>query len=784
MPSKINQELVRAFNINLCHNEVAITNLTVQNVRRGLYKKDYIVISFDKSMDAGQCMKYLHNMKERIVETFCRSESTAGMSFDTSFFPFKFNKKQLDKDSRRGYRFLVPIDRGVIFNLKCLLANGVAKDIAEDIGKNFGVEYAAEHTDHISFDREFYLYCRRFNDWKLKVRFINLLSSKIIGYGNAPMDYLEIIDNRVYIKKSIFDNVEFIKNIVKDKASLICRDFEVPSSEDEVVESLKFPIIDLLYEIGIPVDFIFHTSYTGSGENSVLVPAAMKVISNIEYYEFLSKKEVDYINNVFGMVVLNNIEDCTSSKHLPVSGNGGIYGIDFYDEDISYCVLNKIIENSLINARHELSIDPELVRALSPAQSPFNSPTHAGPSGLRTPPNQRRSIDSGIGESPPKPKDSGSSSGGPSSGLTELSSPTQEFPTQSQGEELGRSSRRGSEREEETGRMSQLVPEGEIGQASTSSQQTDDMPRRSYTSRYRRTPLMSQPSTLRELSLSESAYESMLIEIQGQQVRYRPPSIPFPIAWDNSISLNLGVSEDSPKDTENICNEGHKEQKVIGKSDQKSRDECSEPKSKESESPEKHGGGLFCKKGMPILAKLSPFKRRSVERDTMCSSKSDLVYHVTEKSSVSKPFFSFPTRIKAKSNPPSEVTSPTHEGGSEWQQRLDPDQREELCKVLSPEMKEKLNSNSFSPGKERLLYLTHTPEGKRELSRSLCEGKESQLLRLTKAQLPDNSSSERDSGYSSGLPASPALPHKESVSSEVKECRTVEHTRETWGKRI
>ncbi len=321
----------------------------------------------------------------------------------------------------------------------------------------------------------------------------------------------------------------------------------------------------------------------------------------------------------------------------------------------------------------------------SQLQSPLDSPTPPEPP--RTPPEQtgrrffesRGDSDSGLGDSPPQPKDSvaHSPSGVPRSLFEQPQA--QRSPMQSRGEGLERPPRQGSEREGGKGGLFQVVLE-EIDPSQ---------------------------STCDQSQLSLGAYESMLIEIRGQQVRYRPPSIPFPTAWDDSIFLNLGVSEDSPKDTENICNEGHKEQKVIGKSDQKSRDECSEPKSKESESPEKHGGGLFCKKGMPILAKLSPFKRRSVERDTMCSSKSDLVYHVTEKSSVSKPFFSFPTRIKAKSNPPSEVTSPTHEGGSEWQQRLDPDQREELCKVLSPEMKEKLNSGFFLPRYEKLLHLLY-----------------------------------------------------------------------------
>lgn len=246
--------------------------------------------------------------------------------------------------------------------------------------------------------------------------------------------------------------------------------------------------------------------------------------------------------------------------------------------------------------------------------------------------------------------------------------------------------------------MFQLVLGEGIGQASTSSQQTDDMPRRSYTSRCRQEPLMSQPSTIRELLLSEGVYESMPIEIRGQQVRYRPSSIPFPTAWDNSISLNFGVSEDSPKDTENICNEEPKEQKVIDKSDQKSSDECSEAKSQESESSKKQGSGS-------ILSKiLLSFKRNDKKRSSTSSSVSAPGGFVTKKPPLPERSAS---ERKAKNNPPSEVTSPTHEGAPGGLKPLTSDERKELCKVLSPEMKEKLNSGFFPSGYEKLLHLLY-----------------------------------------------------------------------------
>ncbi|MGY5857312.1 hypothetical protein LBW99_04195 [Wolbachia endosymbiont of Nasonia oneida] len=162
-------------------------------------------------------------------------------------------------------------------------------------------------------------------------------------------------------------------------------------------------------------------------------------------------------------------------------------------------------------------------------------------------------------------------------------------------------------------------------------------------------------------------------------------------AWDSSTFLNLEVS-----------NEESEKQQVTDKSDRKSSDEYSEAKSQDSKSPKKHGGGFFCKEGP--LAKLSSFKRHDEGRDTTRSTPET---PVTEKLPVSESSSSFPGRIKAKSNPPSGVTSPTHEGGPEWQQRLDPDQREELCKVLSPEMKEKLNSGFFLPEYEKLLHLLY-----------------------------------------------------------------------------
>ncbi|WP_265023992.1 hypothetical protein [Wolbachia endosymbiont (group A) of Epagoge grotiana] len=385
--SEMNQALVNAFNISVCYNNIINTNLKVQNVHRGLRNKGHIVISFDKSMDADQCMKYLDNMKGRIVETFCGNESTASLSFDMKSFPFNFNRSQL-VDSNGKYRFSVPIGQSIVFNLKCLLANGLARDITGAMGRNFGLEHVEEYTSDESFDRKSYLYCMRFYDKRLQEYFIESFSATVKGYKNSPKrtdDFLKVKDNCVYIKKSIFDKTKFINEIEESQACLIGRDLQTSSSDDPAIEKIKYLITGFIRKACPPLYYVFHTSYSGNNEDSILVP----IVSYDNYYRFLTKEEVDTINSSFGMVVLNNIESYTSPKHLPVFGSRGIYGIDFSNKEISHCVITKIIKNSVINKDHELAIDPELPRTLlAEASQTQEFPKRSRDEGLERPPRQ------------------------------------------------------------------------------------------------------------------------------------------------------------------------------------------------------------------------------------------------------------------------------------------------------------------------------------------------------------------------------------------------------------
>ncbi|MDR2609254.1 MAG: hypothetical protein LBC06_01510 [Rickettsiales bacterium] len=357
---QMNQELVRTFNINLCYNSTVVTNLTVQN----LYGEDYIVISFDKNMDSKQYVGYLSDIEERIVKRFYKNKQAAGVCFNLESFPFAFNKGQLCKDNQEREKFLVPMDEGVVFNLKSYLANAFIGDTNEDIGNKFGEKYAKKYMGSVNFNRDFYLHCMQFRDKTLQDYFVSSFSSKIQRYENAPGDYLKVKGDCVYIKKGIFDNVEFIKDIEAHNASLICRDFQTPSAKNKVVENLKFPIVDFIRRMGIPIHSMLRTSYEGSVEDSILVPIVNSQLK--KGGRFLDSDDADKINSVFNMEVLSDLGQYISIK-LPKSDNfdGVVYAIDFSDLDISCCVMNTIMENSVINKNHELTIDPELQLSLS-----------------------------------------------------------------------------------------------------------------------------------------------------------------------------------------------------------------------------------------------------------------------------------------------------------------------------------------------------------------------------------------------------------------------------------
>ncbi|WP_425384051.1 hypothetical protein [Wolbachia endosymbiont (group B) of Eupithecia inturbata] len=288
------------------------------------------------------------------------------------------SKKKEDKKSELGFEEL---------------PNDIEKEIEKYVDYNI--------IDEV-FDKGSYLYGAECVDRNLQRSFVDLLSSRITGYENGPKktkDFLEEKGNYVYLKKSIFDNPKLVKDIVKHIVSLTCRCFDTPNTEDdnpntedEMNKTLKFAIVDLICKAlpHLPIDSMWHTSHKESeDEYSILAP----VIDYDNYIEFLNEKEVDHINNkVFGGTkVLRDVKDDIAERGLPTYGDGRIYAIDFFNRDIAYCVMDKIIESSVINEDYKLSIDPARVPAMKP-QTLAPSEEKVGTDGP--------SADSGFGDSP------------------------------------------------------------------------------------------------------------------------------------------------------------------------------------------------------------------------------------------------------------------------------------------------------------------------------------------------------------------------------------------------
>ncbi|WP_264704568.1 hypothetical protein [Wolbachia endosymbiont (group B) of Apotomis betuletana] len=325
-----------------------------------------------------------------------------------------------------GNKFLVPMRKEVVSNLKFLLANEIARfatdlikeqkkedkkselgfeELPNDIEKEIEKYVDYNIIDEV-FDKGSYLYGAECVDRNLQRSFVDLLSSRITGYENGPKktkDFLEEKGNYVYLKKSIFDNPKLVKDIVKHIVSLTCRCFDTPNTEDdnpntedEMNKTLKFAIVDLICKAlpHLPIDSMWHTSHKESeDEYSILAP----VIDYDNYIEFLNEKEVDHINNkVFGGTkVLRDVKDDIAERGLPTYGDGRIYAIDFFNRDIAYCVMDKIIESSVINEDYKLSIDPARVPAMKP-QTLAPSEEKVGTDG----PSADTSADSGFGDSP------------------------------------------------------------------------------------------------------------------------------------------------------------------------------------------------------------------------------------------------------------------------------------------------------------------------------------------------------------------------------------------------
>ncbi len=865
------KELVNAFNLNNYACDKISTNFTVEGKK--------IVGLFAGDTNIGE---YLRRMEKEIIGRHYGTREIANEYYNLDCFPFVSGANHDEEYLGNGIvkvKLADSTDPAVIHNLKVHFASefkrAVRSKVAACLQKEVGIseeeayEWVNETVGTGAIGKP-YLYCIAFSNEYLKREYdletfeffkqayIKEFNSRLENCGLKSSNFYEYKDDVLYIKDVSDKVVRSVAEYVKGRVALY---LGTPGTEDSKVENFKDVLGDFIFKLtGKSINAYEYDVFTDkkkieNGNDFVLIPLTKRYSGQLES---LKHKDVYRINIKYK----NLMSDIRGKTANPQFANCKEPVYAFSNKQIAL-LLPKIMESPIaynqISGRFEFAVDLENFkecgssRSSSTVASPFNSPTHAEPSGLRTPPEQtgdrfKGDRDSGIGESPLRPEGSvaHSSSGGPGPS-TALSYTELESPTGGHGEELKRPPRRGllychvnpdgtsegfSPQNVSAGfnlrpqsRPSSWKGANESGSAWTS-QPIDSWPLPAPSAE----PSLWQPSrplSRKGANESGSAWTSQPIDSwplpassaelrQQSQVSSSGPSSSR--GADESVRTEKSIwyvlSSYSPG-VEDVNDVEHEKQQVTDDNHNK----CSEAKPQESKSPKERGGGI--QKIKKLL--FSPFKkqygvnleRHDVGRDTTRSMPTIPVTNkppLSERSASERDVGRDTTRSmptipvtnkpplsersaserKAKSNPPSKVTSPVHSpnnpglplqgttvvesnSGLKSQKRLDHDQRKELRPLLSPEQQRKLDSNSFLPGEEQHLYLTHTPSGKRELSRSLCEGEQSQLSRLAEAQLssPDNLSSEkgnRDSGYSSGFSASPAVPHKESVSSKVEEC--------------
>lgn len=479
------KELVNVFNLNNYFSERINTNFTVEGRK--------IVGLFADDTDVAE---YLHRIGEEIIKQQYSSREVAGRYYNLNYFPFVLganpNKKKSNIKGVMEVKLADSANREVIHNLKIHLVNefrravilkliarlqkavGITEEKAHEwIGETFRIGAIGKSSSYlccIAFSDE---YLKRRYDSEtfelLKGEYIKEFNSRLRECGLKSSDFYDNKGDMLYIK-NVSDKV--VKSIAEYVKGRIALDFETPGEECSKVENFKDVFSSLIFKhtekfVDAYGDDIFvDEGEIGSGNSFVLIPLTKTYDGQLES---LKHKDAYKINAVYNKKLVSDIRGKTAKPHVTNCQNP-VYAIS--NKGIAQ-LLPKIMESAITynkeNKRFEFAVDPGNFRrrdsirgsqSSSTVNSPLNSPMHAGPSGIRTPPNQRKKdTDSGYdSNSPPKPKDSGaqSSSGGPRSLFEQPQ--TQKCPTRSPDGALDGPPRQWSEREEETGRMFQLVP--------------------------------------------------------------------------------------------------------------------------------------------------------------------------------------------------------------------------------------------------------------------------------------------------------------------------------------
>jgi hypothetical protein len=334
MVSEFDKELVRAFNIISEYGwSDQRTNFTVER----LHGQDCIAMEFGESTEYWQRNKYLNVLGETIIKGFYGTgggEKTS--SFDLNQFPFNPTKKIT---VRRGVgipdNIRIPIVQEVKNNIKCYIAHSFTKDIKQHISGRKRSEKMSES------DERKYIMFTYFEYKESASKFKEEFSAELarVGY-KCSKNPVEVKGHHAYIRRDIFDDLNFIKKLNQYLADIIVTanigdyEYEGFTRGKMFIKRLSTLITNAT---GVHVDeFDGMDSGMDSGE-FILEP----VVHDTNGKRYLNNEEVGKINKLFGYPVVN----------VRLLEGREVYALDFSNAEICYNVLTTMMEKSIIHLR-------------------------------------------------------------------------------------------------------------------------------------------------------------------------------------------------------------------------------------------------------------------------------------------------------------------------------------------------------------------------------------------------------------------------------------------------
>lgn len=304
-----------------------------------------IRLSFDRSMNANECINYLDKINEGLC-SFCLDNRREN-SYHVDSLPFSFDRKNLKYDSNTGcYYYSVPRDQKVINNFASLVVNIHLKSAVRIFIREHGdvsndvVNKSFSSTKLTNKEKGEYAYAMPLSNNAKEVTRLYLsemeevCDSSGISLSTEELYKIDFHNNVIYF--SHFP-LELARADLKYGLWSLFSQLSSDSKENERVKMLKDMLIDYIYEkTGIVID----------GYNRIEIkeaPGLFKVvpfIKNKEIERNLTQDEINKINNKAFMYGV-------------ISKSGSI---NINDDDICDAMLT-MIKNTSIHQQYGLNIE-------------------------------------------------------------------------------------------------------------------------------------------------------------------------------------------------------------------------------------------------------------------------------------------------------------------------------------------------------------------------------------------------------------------------------------------